>query len=135
MRMGPRIIYMLSLIGSAIGIFYGIGYRSIGEMPEEEIVKVLTEFGLDTSDQVIGTIYRFAANGVYYALFNILEIIGVGMLMRGDKRGFHAYAASQIGAVGVMTIVAGGGATTYILWCGLWTYIYYKMMQSMTDER
>lgn len=136
------VVCVLSIIASVFGIFYGLGLSAAGTMDRNEMIKIMMQQGLSQMPQtdletVVDSIVELARMSNFYILFNILEVVAIGMLLRGKTIGFHFYTGSQIGQTGIYIIVMGiWNCSLIILWMLFWIMIYWKMTQTMrTTEK
>ena len=119
-----KIMCGLSALASMVGVFYGLLIMGIQGIPAEEARRAMEEthsmmvsHGLDSSQVTIDAVYAIARVGGWFALFNLVEIIGLTFLVNGRFAGFHLYAASQLGVTGVFAIAIGlSSAFSYLLW-------------------
>lgn len=125
------ILCILSLIGSLGGILYGMGLSSLAAVSSAELSKSLAMFGMESNTEMINQMTTLIELGPLFIVFNIVELTGVIMIMRGNGIGFHIYAASQIGLAGLMVITSGwAGAMLYILWNAFWVMTYWRTIKS-----
>ncbi len=130
------ILCVLSLIGSFGGILYGMGLSSLAAVSEAELSQSLSMFGMESNAQMIDQMVTLIELGPLFIVFNIVEVVGVIMVMRGNNVGFHIYAASQIGLAGLMVITSGwAGSMLYILWNALWVMLYKRVMKSAENYK
>lgn len=124
------ILCILSLIGSLGGILYGMGLSSLAAVSSAELSKSLAMFGMESNTEMINQMTTLIELGLFI-VFNVVELAGVIMIMRGNGIGFHIYAASQIGLAGLMVITSGwAGAMLYILWNAFWVMTYWRTIKS-----
>lgn len=125
------ILCILSLIGSFGGILYGMGLSSLAAVSSAELSQSLSIFGMESNTEMISQMTTLIELGPLFIVFNIVEIAGIIMIMRGNGIGFHIYAASQIGLAGLMVITSGwAGAMLYILWNAFWVMTYWRTIKS-----
>lgn len=126
---------IFSLIGSVGGIIYGFGLSSITQFSASEVSDILTAQGVETSSDVVRAVFAMAGLGVYFSIFNVVEIFGLAFLLLGRRLGFHVYAASQIGLAGLFVIAFGlAGSLTFIVWNLLWVLVYLRLTRLAFDE-
>lgn len=124
------IVCILSFIGATCGIFYGFGLIGVSAMSHTDIQNALAAAGFGDDGQLIGQMQTLIALGPWFVVFNIVEIVGVALVLRRMWAGFHVYAVSQIGLAGLMVISVGfSGALVSILWSAAWVLIYYNLMR------
>lgn len=124
------IVCILSFIGATCGIFYGFGLVGVSAMSHTDIQNALAAAGLGGEGQLIEQMQTLIALGPWFIVFNIIEIVGVVLVLRRLWAGFHVYAVSQIGLAGLMVISVGfSGALVSIMWNAAWVLIYYNLMR------
>lgn len=130
-RLPLNIVAIFSIVGCVIGIFYGLCLNYIQTLSHAEVEQIVAAQGLAQGEEVVGSIFELSRIGNFYALFNVLEIVALVIILFGKRVGFHVYAAAQLGFVGLMVMIFGVvGFVTYILWCILWCYIYWVLIQN-----
>lgn len=131
------IVCVLSLIGAAFGIFYGFGLIGVSAMSRADIEGALSAAGFADDGQIVEQMLLLSDLGPWFVVFNIIEIVGVVLVLRKLWAGFHVYTVSQIGLAGLMVIAVGfSGALVSILWNAAWVLIYLNLMRraSMTND-
>ena len=137
-----RVLCILSSIASVIGVFYGLLMISIQDIPAEEARKAMEEtrvmmdsHGMDTTQVTLDMVYAIARQGQWFALFNLIEIVGLTLLVRGKFAGFHLYAASQLGVTGVFAIAIGfSSSLSYLIWNAIWVAVYYRVSKHLQED-
>lgn len=128
------VVAVLSVTASLLGILYGVSLSAIAQMPQSEILSVLSNRQMATPEVVEG-VFALARLGNIYALFNLLELGGLVMLLAGRRLGFHFYAAAQVGTAGLFVIAFGFSASlAFVLWNILWVYVYARLVRSAFAE-
>ncbi len=113
-----------------------MGLSSLAAVSEAELSQSLSMFGMESNAQMIDQMVTLIELGPLFIVFNIVEVVGVIMVMRGNNVGFHIYAASQIGLAGLMVITSGwAGSMLYILWNALWVMLYKRVMKSAENYK
>lgn len=124
------ILCVLSVIGSACGIYYGFGLAGIASMTRSDIESTLASVGFGADSQMIDHMLALAELGPWFVVFNIVEIVGVVLVLRGLWAGFHVYTVSQIGLAGIMVIAMGFSVSLMsILWNAAWVMLYLNLMR------
>lgn len=124
------VLCVLSIIAATIGIFYGFGMSGMAAMSRADIENALSMAGFGDQPELVDQMLTLADLGPWFVVFNIVEIIGVVLIMRGLWMGFHVYTASQIGLVGLLVIAVGLAASVVsIMWNLAWVMLYYNLMR------
>lgn len=119
-----------ALVGLITFLFYDTFLNVFKQIEEkEEFENMIDQFG-DSWKQMIETM--FSVNRSYYlinALLFIGSFIGVSMMWKLRKRGFHIYAISQILMLIVSTIfvwnVVGGSPVMNLIWTAVFVLLYF----------
>lgn len=87
----------------------------------------IKQMGIQNADEVdFGMLYKMIDNSTFHLLFNVIEVIGIFLLLRHNKNGIHFYLASQIGFAVVAYLTFSQGAATHILLCFIWSWLYWR---------
>ena len=135
-----RLLGLASLIGSSFGCVYGLLMSSLSQLSKDDFTSAmntspLSEQIIQQDPTIVDRVIALCSVGSYYALFNVLAIVGVAMLMTQRQNGFHLYAAAQIGQAGGFCIAQGiEFSLTYILWNALWIFLFHKACKSLPDQ-
>ncbi len=124
-----NILCILSLLSAIGGTLYGLIMPVINNIPRSEIIEMYETYNFAYTSEAIDMVYSLASMGFYYALFNVVQILAIVFLLVRRKEGFHIYAASLIGQVGVMIIAVGFMQSfTYLFWNLLWIFIFLRLV-------
>lgn len=124
------IVCILSIIAATFGIIYGFGLMGLATMSRSDLESALAATGFGTDSQMLDQMLTLVDLGPWFIVFNIIEIVGVVLLLRMLWPGFHVYAASQIGLAGLMVIAVGfAGALVSIMWNAAWVLIYFNLFR------
>ncbi|MCQ2229616.1 MAG: hypothetical protein MJZ13_07720 [Bacteroidales bacterium] len=128
------ILCIISLVAIGMTSLYDLMLMAMKAMPEETLKEAL-EMSKQNMEQMqvgsaeeanIGMIYKMIDNSPFHLLFNVIELVGVILLMTRKKIGIHFYIASQIGLSYVAYITHPEMALMLILMCSLWSLMYWK---------
>ncbi len=118
---------LISLLAAIFCVLYGFALTSLTSLPAETMTEIIKKYNFDNTPEMISAIYGLASNGVYFATFHVLEIVGLALLIRGRYVGFHIYAASQLGVFGIFVIVFGFLAClSFLVWNVCWILVYHR---------
>lgn len=124
-----KIVSIISIVCSVGAFLYGLCLTAVRSLSRAEVCDVFEMQGLPQDGEVVDSVFMLADLGLYYALFNALEVVALTLVLLSKRIGFHLYAASQLGCVGLMTMVFGFvSSLTYILWCVLWCLVYWNLI-------
>lgn len=124
------IVCILSIIAATFGVMYGFGLIGLASLTRSDLESALEATGFGSDSQMLDQMFTLVDLGPWFIVFNIIEIVGVVLLMRMLWPGFHIYAASQIGLAGLMVIAVGfAGALVSIMWNAAWVLIYFNLFR------
>lgn len=124
-----------SLIAVAATSFFDLCLMMMNSVPDdvlkqamEESRQMMESTGLGDPNEVgMSMMYSMIENAHFHLLFNIIESIGVIMLLVKRPIGIHFYIGSQIGFAYLAFATAGQGGLSQAMFCFLWSYLYWHI--------
>lgn len=125
------VLSILSIIASVIAILYDISLMTLSDDKLNEAIKIAKETfaqmqGIEMQQEQINLFYKMVDNALYHFIFNVIEIIGLIILLTKRTIGFHIYAASQIGIAWLAYMAFGAGGFSIIFVSLMCILIYWN---------
>ncbi len=135
----PTVALLIVCIASLTAVFFtslmDLAFIVVTQMPYEEVKHVLEESGAGFTEEQIAQCFNVYSQAPYHLVFNILELVGVVLLMKRKYIGFHLYAASQIGFCYVSYLAFGIElGASLIFFDLLWVLIYFYFSRNLSSR-
>jgi len=133
------ILCIMSLIAIVLTGLYDFMLMAMKSVPED-VMKEALEISKQQIEQLnvgnaeeanLGIMYKMIDNSPFHFLFNIIELVGVILLLKKNKTGLHFYIASQIGFSYVAYVAQPEMALLLIMLCALWSLMYWRDVKEM----
>lgn len=129
-----KILYIFSIVGAIVGIFYGYSLMTIQDMSSADMQSALSMAGFANDDVMLGQIMSLSRMWPWFIVFNIVELAGLILMMRSNRIGLHLYAAAQVGLSALMIINFGVSASLVsIIWNVLWVVVYFRFFPAKEE--
>lgn len=129
-----KILYIFSIVGAIVGIFYGYSLMTIQDMSTADMQSALSMAGFANDDVMLGQIMSLSRMWPWFIVFNIVELVGLILMMRSNRIGLHFYAAAQVGLSALMIINFGVSASLVsIIWNVLWVVVYFRFFPAKEE--
>ncbi len=124
---------IFSLVATGLTMVYDFMLLLIKSAPTDVLQQAMQQsqenmkqFGMNGDYEIdFGMLYRMIDNAPFHLLFNIIEIIGILLIMKKIRNGLHFYIASQIGFAYLAFVTFQQNATLQILFCIIWAWLYW----------
>ena len=135
------VLAIMSLVAIGMTSLYDLMLMAVSNVPEEQFEAAMAQsqsnfemYGLDKDAVDMNSIYKMIANGKYHLLFNIVELIGVVLLLKRNRSGVHFYIASQIGIGFIAYMTMGAGALLQIFFCVFFAFLYWRASALVAND-
>lgn len=128
LRPGLLAVCVLSICAIVVASLTDICFMFYASMPRQQIEEMLALSGQELPTEQIDMVLNIVGYGVYHMIFNVVELVGVVLLLMRKFVGFHFYAASQIGYCAVSYMAFGIAGSMSLIFINLmWVVLYFLL--------
>lgn len=130
------VLCIISLIAVVFTTLYDLMLMVYLSMSDAEIKQFISESPMASrfnSDMLYMLLY-IIHNSWIHLLFNVVEAVGLIMLLRRKWVGLHVYIASQIGLMWVTFVVFGMSGLLFYIGGIIWIVVYVKVVGRAKED-
>lgn len=125
---------VLSIIAVAATSVYDLMLLLVRQYSPSQLREMMSSMGQQVEKEQLDLVFSMAEYSVYHFIFNIVELVGVIMLLMRRGMGFHVYAAAQIGLCWVAAVGFQSAFQQTIFLSVIWIVAYYLAMRRMMSN-
>lgn len=130
------VLCIISFVAVFFTSLYDLMLIPVSAISDGELMNMINQSPMSaqfTSD-MLGMLRKLTGNAWLHLLFNVVEVVGLIMLLCKRWVGLHVYIASQIGLMYVTFVVFGMGGILIYLTAILWIVLYICAVRSAKNE-
>lgn len=125
---------VLSIIAIAATSVYDLMLLLIHQYSPSQLHEMMSSMGQQVEKEQLDLVFSMADYSVYHLIFNVVELVGVILLLTRRSVGFHVYAAAQIGLCWVTAVGFQAAFQQTIFLSVIWVVAYYLAMRRMVGS-
>lgn len=130
------VLCIISLIAVVFTTLYDLMLMVYLSMSDAEIKQFVSESPMASrfNSDMLYMLLDIIHNSWIHLLFNVVEAVGLIMLLRRKWVGLHVYIASQIGLMWVTVVVFGMSGLLFYIVGIIWIVVYVKFVGRAKED-